>query len=78
MMRLTIIGFGNQAQSWAQNLKDSNFPVRVALKAQSHSISQAKKLGFDYAIAPTVKPKDDFIRPVTDLRSALQTYMTNT
>ena len=47
MMRLTIIGFGNQAKSWAQNLKDSNFPVRVALKAQSHSMGEAKKLGFE-------------------------------
>lgn len=47
MMRLTIIGFGNQAQSWAQNLKDSNFPVRVALKAQSRSIASAKKLGLE-------------------------------
>ncbi|WP_369293565.1 hypothetical protein, partial [Alkalihalophilus lindianensis] len=30
MMQLTIIGFGNQARSWALNLRDSGFPVRVA------------------------------------------------
>ena len=47
MMRLTIIGFGNQAKSWALNLKDSNFPVRVALKPQSPSIEAAIKLGFN-------------------------------
>lgn len=39
-------------------------------------VQEAKKLGFEYAIAPGIKPKNDFIRPVGDLRSALQTYMT--
>jgi DNA repair protein RadA/Sms len=38
--------------------------------------AEAKKLGFEYAIAPDAKPKDPFVRPVSDLRSALQTYMT--
>lgn len=47
MMRLTIIGFGNQAKSWALNLKDSGFPVRVALKPESPSIGVAINLGFD-------------------------------
>jgi ketol-acid reductoisomerase len=46
MMRLTIIGFGNQAKSWAQNLKDSGFPVRVALKPESPSIDLAVNMGF--------------------------------
>lgn len=47
MMRLTIIGFGNQAKSWALNLKDSGFPVRVALRPSSPSFDHAVKLGFD-------------------------------
>lgn len=47
MMRLTIIGFGNQAKSWAQNLKDSGFPVCVALKPGSPSIESAKAFGLD-------------------------------
>jgi ketol-acid reductoisomerase len=47
MMQLTIIGFGNQAKSWALNLKDSGFPVRVALRPNSSSVASAKKLGFD-------------------------------
>lgn len=47
MMRLTIIGFGNQARSWALNLKDSGFPIRVALKPQSPSIETAVQLGFN-------------------------------
>lgn len=47
MMQLTIIGYGNQAKSWALNLKDSGFPVRVALKPQSPSIELALKSGFE-------------------------------
>lgn len=47
MMRLTIIGFGNQARAWAQNLHDSHFPVRVALRAQSSSFESAKSLGLE-------------------------------
>lgn len=47
MMRLTIIGFGNQAKSWALNLKDSGFPIRVALRANSGSIESANGLGFE-------------------------------
>jgi ketol-acid reductoisomerase len=46
MMRLTIIGFGNQAFAWAQNLQDSGFPFRVALRPQSPSMELAQKLGF--------------------------------
>lgn len=47
MMRLTIIGFGNQAKSWAQNLKDSAFPFRVALRSDSPSFESAVKLGME-------------------------------
>jgi ketol-acid reductoisomerase len=47
MMQLTIIGFGNQAKSWALNLKESGFPVRVALRPSSSSIELAKKLKLD-------------------------------
>lgn len=47
MMRLTIVGFGNQAKSWAQNLQDSGARVRVALRSGSHSALVSKKLGFE-------------------------------
>lgn len=47
MMRLTIIGFGNQAKSWAQNLSDSGFPFRVALQPGSPSFEKVKNLGFE-------------------------------
>lgn len=46
MMQLTIIGFGNQAKAWSQNLKDSGFPLKVALKPQSPSIQAALAAGF--------------------------------
>lgn len=45
MMRLTIIGFGNQAKSWAMNLKDSAFPVQVALRPGSSAASEASSAG---------------------------------
>jgi len=47
MMQLTIIGLGNQAKSWALNLKDSGFPLRVALRPRSKSIQSAKALGLE-------------------------------
>lgn len=47
MMRLTIIGFGNQAKAWAQNLSDSSFPFRVALLPNSPSLSKVKEFGFE-------------------------------
>ncbi len=46
MMRLTIIGFGNQAKSWAQNLRDSGFPVIIALQPNSLSFEKVKAMGF--------------------------------
>jgi ketol-acid reductoisomerase len=45
IMRLTIVGFGNQAQAWAQNLQDSNYPFRVALRPGSSSWQKAIALG---------------------------------
>jgi ketol-acid reductoisomerase len=40
MMQITIVGFGNQASAWARNLKDSVFPVRVALRPDSTSFEK--------------------------------------
>lgn len=47
IMRLTIIGFGNQAQAWAQNLKDSGFPFRVALQPGSPSVEKVIAFGME-------------------------------
>lgn len=42
-MQLTIIGFGNQARSWALNLRDSGFPFRVALRPESPNLAEIKR-----------------------------------
>ncbi len=42
-MQLTIIGFGNQARSWALNLRDSGFPFRVALRPESLNLTEIKR-----------------------------------
>ena len=47
MMRLTIIGFGNQAKAWSQNLQDSAFPFRVALQPDSPSFEKVVALGME-------------------------------
>ena len=47
MMRLTIIGFGNQAKAWSQNLQDSDFPFRVALQPDSASFDKVLELGME-------------------------------
>ncbi len=46
MLRLTIIGFGNQARAWCQNLKDSGFSFRVALRPESPSFQESLALGY--------------------------------
>lgn len=57
MMRLTIIGFGNQAKAWAQNLQDSAFPFRVALRPDSPSFAKVLELGME---AVTIGTKEFF------------------
>ena len=47
MMRLTIIGFGNQAKAWSLNLQDSAFPFRVALMPDSPSFGKVLALGIE-------------------------------
>lgn len=54
MMRLTIVGFGNQAKSWALNLKDSGFPVRVALRPGSPSLEAVKALNLSWVQTDSV------------------------
>lgn len=45
--KLSIIGFGSQAKTWAHNLKDSGIEVNIALRSKSTSIELAKSKGFD-------------------------------
>jgi DNA repair protein RadA/Sms len=49
--------------------------IRSSVQPQRR-ISEAQKLGFTAAIAPSPRPSDPFVQPVTDLRSALQRYLT--
>ena len=77
-MRLTIVGFGNQAKSWAQNLKDSSFPVRVALRAGSPSAHEVRSLGIELVDLESEDFASDeafaLLIPDTDQASFLQTH----
>lgn len=42
--KLLIVGFGNQAKTWAQNLQDSQFDVTIGLRRSSPSLDLARKL----------------------------------
>lgn len=50
--------------------------IRSATASQKR-LAEARKLGFEFAVAPPVTPADSFVRPVRDVRSALQTYLTH-
>ena len=43
---IAIIGFGNQARAWAQNLRDSGFEVVIYLRENSKSYSLVKEMNF--------------------------------
>jgi len=43
---VVIVGFGNQAKSWALNLRDSGRRVFIGLRPESDSIQKANDLGF--------------------------------
>ncbi|MBC76289.1 MAG: hypothetical protein CME64_09765 [Halobacteriovoraceae bacterium] len=44
---LTLIGFGNQAKTWALNLRDSGYKVYVGLRPSSRSKDLAVELGLE-------------------------------
>ncbi len=46
------------------------------VQASDRRVKEAKKLGFSGAIAPNQPTKESFVRPVTDLKSALVQYLT--
>lgn len=45
--KLLIVGFGNQAKTWAQNLQDSQFSVTIGLRRSSPSLALARQLHFN-------------------------------
>ena len=46
-MKVNIIGYGNQAKVWANNLRDSGVKSNILLREKSSNITQAKQDGFD-------------------------------
>ena len=46
LTEITIIGFGNQAQAWALNLRDSGYQVHIGLRTSSLSNKAAEELKF--------------------------------
>jgi DNA repair protein RadA/Sms len=51
--------------------------IRTAQLAEKR-ISEAKKLGFTYAIGPKSARKQEFVRPVANMRDALNTFLKKT
>ncbi|MBF0208719.1 MAG: hypothetical protein HQK53_17770 [Oligoflexia bacterium] len=41
---MVIIGLGNQAKAWAQNLRDSGRNVIILLRENSNSIKEAESI----------------------------------
>ena len=48
-MQISIIGYGNQARVWAQNLKDSGVESLILLRAKSKSCLKVKKDGLKFS-----------------------------
>ncbi len=46
MKKLTLIGYGNQTQAWAGNLKDSGWEITIAARKDGKSFSKAKENGY--------------------------------
>ena len=44
--KILMVGFGSQGSNQAQNLRDSGFDIKIALKEGSPSIEVAKSMGF--------------------------------
>ena len=64
--RLVIIGFGNQAKAWAQNLRDSGFEVAIYLRADSKSRTLAQELNFNLIEANELKDYHTFALLIPD------------
>lgn len=45
--KIAVLGFGAQGKAQAQNLKDSGFDVKIALRDESPSRAEAQELGFE-------------------------------
>lgn len=63
---LIIIGFGNQAQAWALNLRDSGYEISIALRENSPSALKAKELGFN-TLCLDQGPQQELYQKVHDI-----------
>ncbi|MFT6630896.1 MAG: ketol-acid reductoisomerase [Bacteriovoracaceae bacterium] len=66
MNEFSIIGFGNQAQAWALNLKDSGVEVHIGLRENSPSIKKVMTLGFKVFFLNQVIPTSSFSLLIPD------------
>ena len=58
LSKMTIIGFGSQAKSWALNLRDSGVDVFIALRKDSMTTSHVRELGFQVVSLDDGLPTD--------------------
>lgn len=66
MKKMTIIGFGNQTQAWAQNLRDSNWEITIAARKEGPSLKKAQLLNFKTVeISPQAFNSDNAIALLT-------------
>jgi ketol-acid reductoisomerase len=73
---ITIIGYGNQAKAWAENLADSSWNVTIALREGSPSIEKVQnnpKLSFKLVSDIT----DSFVALLTPDHTHLETFQSN-
>jgi len=78
---VVIIGFGNQAKAWSQNLRDSKYEVKIYLRENSKSQELVSKMGFEtistnelnqYKNIALLTPDDTHKEILKDLESYLQ------
>lgn len=66
MNEFSIIGFGNQAQAWALNLKDSGVKVFIGLRKGSASKSKVQSMGFEVFYLQDKIPTKNFALLIPD------------
>lgn len=66
MKNFAIIGFGNQAKSWAQNMSDSGQQVTIFVRENGPSFAMAKEMSFEtHSIDSEELKKYDYVALLT-------------
>ncbi len=63
---LIIVGWGNQAQSWACNLRDSHYPCKIYLRAGSHKANFPVQQGLSTVKASQLAQYQNFALLIPD------------